>query len=201
MKCYIYCPKAKPYLWKYWFSGDNGSGYNYEISSSLEEWEDEGTIMNGKIVASFDLNKVEKMFIQYGKGWITTDGLNIDEIENKSALSRWGVSRYDLYIYKNNNKYLYAWHIDNLKILDKPLELKDSILDNSSYFYTKKIIGNMVIHQALTKAPQNWCYAYDNKDNKCIIISIKSKWVCEIFNGKKTIELRKTAPKELIKNE
>lgn len=61
VKLLLYCSKAKPYLWKYWFNGDNGNGYNYETSSSHEEWKDEGTILNGKIVAECDCEKAEKI--------------------------------------------------------------------------------------------------------------------------------------------
>lgn len=171
MKCYIYCTKANPTI----EMSDNKC--HYLVYGKRNEL----YCLNGKIVASFDLNKVEEMFIKYGEGWTTSSGLNINDIENKSK-----VSRFDLYEYKGNSKRLYAWHIENLKILDEPLEL-----DN---------IG-------LKKAPQSWCYYYyENNNNpehpteeKVIIISIKPEWVCKILNGEKTIEVRKTAPKELIK--
>lgn len=174
MKCYIYVTKSKQYLWKYHCISDDYNGNSFETSYSKEEHNsnDDGEILNGKIVASFDLNKIEEMSIKYGEGWVTSSGLNINDIESKSK-----VSRSNLYKYKGNSKYLYGWHIENLEILDKPLELS---------------------HFSLSKAPQSWCYA-NVEDEECILISIKPEWVCKILNKEKTIEVRKTAPKELIK--
>lgn len=209
-KVYIYCCKAKPYLvygtemecdqnWhdKYCLT----QGYNKQEADKI--W---GSL-NGKIVASFDLNDVEEIEYSIGRRnrncecYIDRDyEIQTYFYDEKTLLKKSCVTRDELYNYfvkelDNGETYLgYAWHIDNLEILDKPIKLKDSIFDISSYFYIKKITGNMVIHQALTKAPQSWCYAYDNKDNKCIIISIKPEWVCKILNGEKTIEIRKTKP-------
>lgn len=39
-------------------------------------------------------------------------------------------------------------------------------------------------------------YIRDINDNLCILISIKSEWVEKILNGEKTIEVRKTCPRE-----
>ena len=189
MKCYIYCTKAKPYLWKYHCISDDYNGNSFETSYSKEEHDstDDGEILNGQIVASFDLNKAEKMFIEYEKGWVTSSGLNINDIENKSK-----VSRSNLYKYKGNSKYLYAWHIENLEILDKPKDINS--------FWTRKVTDKWGItsKDMIMKAPQSWCYA-ELEGHNCIIISIKPEWVCKILNGEKTIEVRKTAPKELIK--
>lgn len=61
VKLLLYCTKAKPYLWKYFCNYDEGSGYNYETSFSPEEWKDEGTILNGKIIAECDCENVEEI--------------------------------------------------------------------------------------------------------------------------------------------
>ena len=37
MKLLLYCTKAKPYLKRYWFNGDNGSGFTYETSYCQNE--------------------------------------------------------------------------------------------------------------------------------------------------------------------
>ena len=47
--------------------------------------------------------------------------------------------------------------------------------------------------------PQSW--RYDGKERNRILMSINPKWLAKILNGEKTIEVRKTAPKELVRYE
>jgi len=60
-------------------------------------------------------------------------------------------------------------------------------------------------YRSITKAPQNMCYALFNKNGNwfdCVLISIQSKHLCNIANGIKDIEVRKSilnGLKELIK--
>lgn len=83
--------------------------------------------------------------------------------------------RYDeLYSYLNK-KEGYAWQVNNLEIFDEPLSLDDF---------------------CLKRAPQSWCYTY-YKDEKVIIISIRPKWTNLILSGKKTLEVRKSYPREI----
>ena len=199
MKCYIYCTKAKPYLlkikseevdfmcnYKQWLIGNNN---RYQKMA-----------YNGKIVASFDLNKVEEIYEElYGDlDWQhdylpTTDTMGIVNLEQESCLDREKISKY----LKDGKGY--AWHIENLEILDKPIDFGKHTHDNDSFFYTQRIDRGVIRCGVLIKAPQSWQYVYDRNLNKCILISIKPEWVCKILNGEKTIEVRKTAPKELIK--
>ena len=60
-------------------------------------------------------------------------------------------------------------------------------------------------YYGIKKAPQNMCYLYD-KDGKIIavVISIQAPHACNIMNGLKTIEVRKSilnVLKELTENE
>lgn len=80
----------------------------------------------------------------------------------------------ELYSYLNK-KEGYAWQVNNLETFDEPLSLDDF---------------------GLKRAPQSWCYAY-YKGEKVIIISIRPKWVDLILSGKKTLEVRKSYPREI----
>jgi hypothetical protein len=55
----------------------------------------------------------------------------------------------------------------------------------------------------IQKAPQNMCIvrSYYPKDysEKYILISIRPEWLCKILNGEKTIEVRRTVLKEMLK--
>lgn len=92
-----------------------------------------------------------------------------------------------------NGKPLYALHISNLKIFDKPRELYDCLIH-------PKIEPRYYGCEHLSKAPQNMMYV-ELDDIKYILISIKPEWLCKILNGEKTIEVRRKVLKEMIKNE
>lgn len=181
MKCYIYCTKAKPTLYKQ-FSGYDNEGKMQNITYHLTK-ELGGCPLNGKIVASFDLNKVD----MYDLPRLEHYGY-IGLIKNTLKYSCLNYEKLEEYV---GNKDFYAWHIENLKILDEPLGLYDCL---KRY----EVEPNFTNVKHMLKAPQSWCYA-EIEDEECILISIKPEWVCKILNGEKTIEVRKTAPKELIK--
>lgn len=211
MKCYIYCPKAKPYLLKI-KSEEVGFMSNYKQWLIDNDNRYQKMAYNGKIVASFDLNKFDEIEYSIGRRnrncecYIDRDyEIQTYFYDEETLLKKSCVTRDELYNYfvkelDNNETYLgYAWHIENIEILDKPIEFGKHTHDNNSFFYTERIDKGVIKCGALIKAPQSWQYVYDKNHNKCILISIKPEWVCKILNREKTIELRKTAPKELIK--
>ena len=69
----------------------------------------------GKVVAEFTLNNVECFTTDYRK--------NVEQTERISKDSCVGMS--DLIEYEYGKPCLYAWHIDDLKIYDKPKELSE----------------------------------------------------------------------------
>lgn len=180
MKVYIYCTKAKPYLLKI-------KSEEVDFMCNYKQWlidndnRYQKMAYNGKIVASFDLNEIEHLKINaFEFGYVT---VREDRILKKSCLTLEQLKQY-----AGNKNDLYAWHIENLKILDEPKELRDFNKPiTESWFYRGC--------EKFEKAPQSWCYANYNNE-LCIIISIKPEWFCKILNREKTIELRKTAPKE-----
>lgn len=212
MRAYIYCTKAKPYLYK---TKDTTYpaypiGYHTDMDLKLKlSNTNELAYLNGKIVACFDLNKVEKMGLDSNNGLVFNCGFN-----EESQLSLEEIVNYV------GDNYYYAWHIDNLQVFDKPMELSEfthpfvlcnNYCDNN---FKKSFCKDICSHnrdrerlnvwcdrdekwmQPFTKAPQSWCYVRDIDEELCIIISIKPQWVEKILNGKKTIEVRKTCPRE-----
>lgn len=187
MRAYIYCTKAKPMLriakeplFKH---QDRARTYTLEDVKGFTQYIVEDMYeANGKIVACFDLDKVEKMGLDSNNGLVFNCGFN-----EESQLSLKEIVNYV------GDNYYYAWHIDNLQVFDKPMELSD--------FNGLQNTGGMIFLKELKSAPQSWGYATLDKDvgfgflpNVCILISIKPEWVEKILNGKKTIEVRKTCP-------
>ena len=173
MKAYIYCTKAKPYLT---YGGYLEGGKEYILASfNRKQYRN----LNGKVVAEFELNEVEK----YTYNDLTDHHFEsvIADLIKKSKVTFGSLLDY------SKGKDLFAWHIGNLEIIE-PLEisvfakLRKSMKQENKYY----------IH----KAPQSYQYAY-YKGEKVIILSVRPEWVVKILNGEKTIEVRKTAPKEV----
>lgn len=108
--------------------------------------------IGGKVVAEFTLNKIDdfKVFengsVQYWNWYnLEKSCLTYDEISN----------------YIGKDKIGYAWHINNLKIYDKPKEL-------SNFIVSKVAVdcgyGNYNIYnKVLIRPPQSWCYVEKKK--------------------------------------
>jgi len=148
--------------------------YGCAVELMAYENYDESNFLNGKIGARFDLNEVQK----YEQSLF--DNLN----GNACVPTNWGMTWEELFDY-TKFKDFYAWHIDNLEIIE-PLEisafakLRKSLEQENKYYYHK--------------APQSFCYAY-YKGEKCIILSVRPEWAVKILNGLKTVEVRKTKPR------
>lgn len=175
VKCLIYCTKAKPYI--------SYDSYDNTIWKTDKEYS-----LNGKIVASFDCEKVEKIV---ATKWSVGCGCNYYEFETKDLLSKSYLRWIDLtdYLQDQNG---YAIHISNLEVFDKPKELSE---------YSKRLPNGDF--QQLGKAPQNMMNVCKIKYliEDYVLISIKPEWVAKILNGSKTIEVRKSvvnALEELI---
>lgn len=74
----------------------------------------------GRVVAKFVLEKADKFeWDDYAFMHDSQESVNPDELLVKSCLKSWQLSDY------GRGKDIYAWHIKNLTILDKPLALGD----------------------------------------------------------------------------
>lgn len=173
-KVYIYCTKSKPTL-QYFYNWQN-----YKPISKRSTWASGRTINvgeygNGKVVAEFTLNEFE----DFSK-WEYDFGALVRHLDLWAGTK----GNYPFLIdYLKGQKKGYAWHIDNLKIYDKPKELsefrkdldcddypcnkggKNSDCEYCYYDYSEgcqacgiDFDGEHCIYKTIKRPPQSWCY-------------------------------------------
>lgn len=180
-KLLFYCTMGKPYLYK---DVDN----KFKLSNKLVL-----NSLNGKVVAECEVETEEIRITLYInkvtnslKVTYTTSTLCGEKLLEKSCLSPLELNKYIL-------DKGYALHIKNLKIFDNPKYIFD---------YYKRVkefdISDSLAFMPVQKAPQNMMKVYDKEGHSYIVISIRSPWVCKIFNGEKEIEVRKKVMKEML---
>lgn len=164
-KVYIYCTKNEKQYFR-----------NVKCCESLLM--DSNSL--GKVVAEFTLNKIDRC----GEA-VYDANRDLWEDWNTLGLNNSCVHPYDLEEYSNGYE-IYAWHIDNLKIYDKPKELSEfyknnykKIIDELEFNgcdekHCKYAVGNSFIGDdgycdysgcpklKLQKPPQSWCYVEEN---------------------------------------
>lgn len=176
IKLLLYCNRQLPYLMKI---GNNPS-----------------SILNGYIVAECDFEVEEIEHTSRWNGWFglieyKTPTLSSDSLEKKSCIEK---SELDHYL---NRDYGYAIHIKNLHIFDESKEL--------SYYWKKG--------ERVKNAPRNMILVQNIYEDKVVIslkevnaikveekvlMSVSSKELSNILNGKQTILVRKKVLKEMI---
>lgn len=160
---YLYCTKVEPYLRIYPFNIDKNI---YQLT------DDNFNCLNGKIVAKFTLNKVDKII---NNGWCfdiyNENGAYTNQIAKRSCLDFIDMKKY------LNDKDGYAWHIDNLQIFDKPMELSEfkyqclkgekNLCDGCDFYYfnQNESVGTEEeclcdCMPRLKRPPMSWGYAY-----------------------------------------
>lgn len=173
-KVYIYCTKGKPYLYR--VNDDN----KFELTNKLR-FQDSSCFVkdynaqNGKVVAEFTLKN-----ISYWQPYWTPEVMHICDISEKSCVSIEDLMKYC------GDGIIYAWHIDDSKIYDKPKELsqfrkdldcddypcnkggKNSDCEYCYYDYSEgcqacgiDFDGEHCIYKAIKRPPQSWCYVND----------------------------------------
>lgn len=186
MKLLLYCTKAKPYL----FESINEKG-KYMLEN--DEWFKE---LNGKIVAECDFEVEEHK--ETTNDWLCMSLR--EKIVFGNLCEKANIDELECYKYADG-KPLYAIHIKNLHIFDKPRELSEyySREKKMNTFDWYRLKGYECVCESIDKAPQNMMYAQDENQNKqYILISIQPQWLCKILNGEKTIEVRKKVLKEML---
>lgn len=121
--------------------------------------------LNGKVVASFIVDKCEKCEMQmclYNQHSIYINNKYVGELESckLELLEKSCITSEELYKYLSNDfdeKIFYAWHISQLKIFDKPKELGEFGIPQKPYKN-----GNYEV-KILTKAPQSFMYVEEAK--------------------------------------
>lgn len=132
--------------------------------------------LNGKVIGEFVCDCIEPFTTDYRR-----DGLQTDRIVEASC-----VDYFELCDYEVNSYCLYAWHISDLVIYDKPKELSefkheckyaDSVTskycDGCNYYYTESNESIGFYSECtcdcllpMKRPPQSWCYVEEvNNDD------------------------------------
>ena len=123
-KVYIYCTKPK----KWWAFSNWGATSDelvwkikdkVKMCNGLEVWDDDCEKLNGKVVAEFTLNKVDTLERDLND-WLPKNRYDV----SNDLLKNINLNQEQLWNY-GQGKILYAWHIDNLKVYNKPKELSE----------------------------------------------------------------------------
>ena len=160
-KAYIYCCKAKPYLYK-------EANPPFELFLDSELYKGNGyddRLFSGKVIGEFICDKVERLeehIEQGGLYYILSDTFN-----EQAQLDNWELHDY------GKGKTLYGWHISDLKIYDKPRELSEfsrpcsySGLCFSCKRTSFKKDGNLLCNTKITRPPQSWMHVEDLGEEK-----------------------------------
>lgn len=144
---YIYCTKNK-----------GKKNYLSKVMTDLSNNELVDEIkLNGRVVAKFALNKVEKIC---PRDYISLSGHRTETLSHNDLLQKSCLTSEELGKYLKGNGY--AWHIDNLEIFGKPKELRE--FNSTKGFTTCEHClfdiktCNCEHCNSLTRAPQSWCY-------------------------------------------
>ena len=185
-KVYVYMTKKRNFFManrkgeEIWF----GDGLRYDKTEivkfpkcDVQYWH-----LLGKVVAEFILKKTEEYefelwdnetFESIGKVYYDeeTGEREVDVFACNEDLEKTEFVKSSQLSVRDLRKYLgtgfqtcYAWHIDDLKIYDKPKELDEFVLPNKknckTCFFYKDICKNVCeeIKKHLFRPPQSWCY-------------------------------------------
>lgn len=110
---YLYCTNTPKYHHLYDLTYVNKGDTLYAVTQHNKYSLVPKGFLNSKVVAKFTLNETEKHFNAKYFGF-NPKFLNDCQLANK-----------DIDNYVGIDKTFYAWHIDNLQIFDKPMELSD----------------------------------------------------------------------------
>jgi len=134
MKCYIYCTHGLAlYTRPLQLSTEN-----YKTLKAFDTYEQ--PYINGKVIGEFTLNKVDKLgladtYRKYG-AWLLNDEkhLDDDEIEMYLKNSCLTLEQFNDYIGYGDFEFFqyaigYLYHIDDLKIYNKPKELSEFLVE------------------------------------------------------------------------
>lgn len=183
-KAYIYCTKArKP---SDFMTKSEQFGYvnapEYVFCNRDNRYD-----ANGKVIGEFICDKVEDIYPEYGYLDACCEGGDY-YILDKCCLSRKELIDYGKRS-KKSYPMLYAWNISELKIYDKPRELREffvidkeaikkcefrsRVWQNPDFIEGGMILGGCVCDESedwctnckikpITRPPQSWCYVEEN---------------------------------------
>lgn len=169
-KAYIYCCKAKPYLYK-------EANPPFELFLDSELYKGNGyddRLFSGKVIGAFICDRIEMVNAKcsdYGIDLFYHDCLTNGCLTEREIEKYFNVPEdRDLRAMKGNG---YVWNISDLKIYDKPKELSEfsrpcsySGLCFSCKRTSFKKDGNLLCNTKITRPPQSWMHVEDLGEEK-----------------------------------
>ena len=169
-KAYIYCCKAKPYLYK-------EANPPFELFLDSELYKGKGyddRLFSGKVIGEFICDRIEMVNAKcsdYGIDLFYHDCLTNGCLTEREIEKYFNVPEdRDLRAMKGNG---YVWNISDLKIYDKPRELSEfsrpcsySGLCFSCKRTSFKKDGNLLCNTKITRPPQSWMHVEDLGEEK-----------------------------------
>lgn len=154
-KCYIYCTNRRPFLvWGDVFRGDWFTEFTRISGYSRAEADKIWDVFNGHIVGEFTCDRIYELApLNHAP----------DDVEKQACLTREEIVNY----LKGTG---YGWHISNLKIYDKPRELREFKKNNRDCFYADLGLAKRDCPDCknsgcfLERPPQSWCYVEVTED-------------------------------------
>lgn len=155
-KCYIYCTKetSRDLVIK------DGHGYFFQkIPCKVRDGMTESYIANGTVIGEFICDRIEYLNMD-SEGIFIQGNVYLEELGLDACLSYKDVMNY------TKGKRPYGWHISNLKIYDKPKELREfrkacpNKAEYCSHCGWRRTCDNQCANPALIlkRPPQSWCY-------------------------------------------
>ena len=195
-------------------NGEIKFGTSVELMSYEIGEYDRNNFLNGKIVAEVEIDNVDFYEMEYYKNNLVLNQISkYDEFESKwweqdcfkrvisnenteEEIANCSLFKNSCLTFEELGSYVcpkdginnfYALHLTNLKVFDEPKGLSDYYLFDPDYCILKEV----------KKAPQNMCRVVESHglievpSKQYVLISIQPQHLCNILNGKKTIEVRK----------
>lgn len=154
---YIYCTKEKlslaEYLYKDGWVYDAVPNYDYAKSIGCAKEK-----LNGKVVARFWCDKVEDFGRKYAFAYKDN---HFYEILEKACMDTEELGKYyqpKRSDWENGKVHLYAIHISQLEIFDKPREISEFHKQSWAEVRYKTMREEEAKKYRLTRAPQSWYY-------------------------------------------
>lgn len=117
-KCYIYCCKSKPYLYR--VDDDDNFELARTLRAKVDGYVKDYNEQNGKVIGEFICDKSYLIENQGNRFFVAGELQRVtNEIARQSCLY------YDDMVGYLGDKDGYGWHISDLKIYDKPKELSE----------------------------------------------------------------------------
>lgn len=166
-KVYIYCTQNN--------DGKIGHWLNLYCDSKLVttdiHLEEPCYKLNGKVIGEFvcdEINTITKRGVGncFDYCYLNLNEWGNDDIEIEIlAIKNSCISKDELNLYGKNVYKLYAWHISNLVIYDKPRELSEFSSGSSRLEFSNTEDGFPLKWSGMKRPPQSWCYVEGSDNN------------------------------------